>query len=1433
MKHLAILMSSLFLISCGGGGGSSTTTQVVLSSAKIVSLSSASSTSMSVQWIESQGNNVSYDVHISTQENFTISAQNLATTTTNNYAELTNLTANTVYYAKVVAKDTSGSTTTSNQLSAQTVSITPVLKSNIQTQKSSATISNNSVESASLKSDDIIYNEDSESPYLKKVVSTSTDANGKTTATTENATLLDVYKDLEFSTSTRIEDLDTNNQTSNSSNANSNASFSSAFINPSEIKLSKKWQNGLIMEQSYSANKVVNANAVQSQSVNSLRAIALNGEDTSDKDSYFQGELNDYITVGLGDSLSQKIKITSLNKTWSHDFDGNFSNQSDSEKAPNSAFCKAQGGIYDEADNQCNSVPIKICSIDEDIFDVDVPENAKSKNNKPRLEISGNDVYVKWTPQKDNIDFVYGKPYSLDIKLNLNTGVFCGTSHQKLTTFKDDINFKNIKIGISQSPAQSGIIKQFITEFSTKTGNVEYSLVNNFNLSFTPDVKFDLKVENATIKKGKAGLSSNFTLNNALKVKVSGSGKHTFKPKGIYTKKFTKVVMAGYVPIVIVGRLRLMAVAEVDASGSIEASINLNDIALDMGIEANYNTSTKNWDITPNKSLTYEIKAGAKGTAELTGTIRIIPSLELSLYEAAAAHFVLEPYLYSTVGVDGEINASMSNNAVSVDAAVQFNKLEAGVGMDAKFYAGPAWDATDTPVANKLIYPSGATYAPDVLPIKDASFTNSNHAEKIKKYYEYTDTYKKITVVSKKRVVAIPELDYTIDKTKVPPSGINSRAIKFIPTCEKVKNETGIGKEYFITCASWKQENITTNFKLDKSGSDYWITPNATGSNYTDNTFRFVNNSSLKFARQYIRVNIDGIGNTSTLPGYFKTRYGLTSNTEDKDGDGFDNLAEFNAGSSPTDTSETPKIDSINAPQNLTLTPSDKSVKLDWEAVEYAKNYVVYYGTSANTFKAKQLLVSTNTATINNLTNDTKYYFAIVATRDNLTSDDSQVKTATPTDGKTPITGSFSYVDTALNQGETKTIAADLSNLDNGTGSVYFYPTRDITGININSQTAKITILGNAPTGINNYEVKASSTDGGTITTSVKITVNVVNSQTPTITITTPKNGEVYLAWSGITGATYNLYYAKESFANLGSISNYATLNGGTLLNNLSVNDKTITGLTNNTKYYFVLTSVKNNVESGKSNEVSATPVAPTPPNTATSTLNDTGITWGGDYPSGNNATCTGENISAQDCSHGRDKTHNDDSDGHAGFSFTKLSSSGAELPASATNWSCVKDNITGLIWEVKTDDGGIHDKDNTYRWGGKTAIGRDHSNKEGTYYDDWNTLVDGSNNENLCGFNNWRVPTKEELRSIVNYGVSSPAIDVGYFINNPIATFWSSSGYSYGHNSAWLLSFYYGEYYNYSRGYSHRVRLVVKESADSGGGSGNSNGNSGDGNTF
>lgn len=225
----------------------------------------------------------------------------------------------------------------------------------------------------------------------------------------------------------------------------------------------------------------------------------------------------------------------------------------------------------------------------------------------------------------------------------------------------------------------------------------------------------------------------------------------------------------------------------------------------------------------------------------------------------------------------------------------------------------------------------------------------------------------------------------------------------------------------------------------------------------------------------------------------------------------------------------------------------------------------------------------------------------------------------------------------------------------------------------------------------------------------------------------------------------------------------------------------------------------------------SIVPVTPTAP------LNDTGIDWGGNYPLGNNATCTGETIAGQDCSHGRDATHDDDSDGHAGFSFTKLDVSGNALPASASVWYCVRDEVTGLTWEGKTDDGGLRDTDNTYTWynpdsstNGGNAGTQNGGACTGSNCDTYSYVqAVNAGAEALCGVRDWRMPWKEELRSIVDYSRLNPAIDAGYFQFQRSSYVWSGSPYAGQSAYAWIVYFSHGFDAGDNRGSGNRVRLV------------------------
>ncbi|MFP8777804.1 DUF1566 domain-containing protein [Hydrogenophaga sp. RWCD_12] len=106
---------------------------------------------------------------------------------------------------------------------------------------------------------------------------------------------------------------------------------------------------------------------------------------------------------------------------------------------------------------------------------------------------------------------------------------------------------------------------------------------------------------------------------------------------------------------------------------------------------------------------------------------------------------------------------------------------------------------------------------------------------------------------------------------------------------------------------------------------------------------------------------------------------------------------------------------------------------------------------------------------------------------------------------------------------------------------------------------------------------------------------------------------------------------------------------------------------------------------------------------------------------------------------------------------------------------SCVADAVTGLVWEGKTDDGGLRDKDNTY------------TNQGGGAATDASGYVAAVNAAALCGYTDWRLPTMLELHTLLNYSVTAtPALDPTWFPNAILANYWSSDSQS--SNTAWVL---------------------------------------------
>jgi len=140
------------------------------------------------------------------------------------------------------------------------------------------------------------------------------------------------------------------------------------------------------------------------------------------------------------------------------------------------------------------------------------------------------------------------------------------------------------------------------------------------------------------------------------------------------------------------------------------------------------------------------------------------------------------------------------------------------------------------------------------------------------------------------------------------------------------------------------------------------------------------------------------------------------------------------------------------------------------------------------------------------------------------------------------------------------------------------------------------------------------------------------------------------------------------------------------------------------------------------------------------------------------------------------------------------------------TNARCATITNSGLTWELKTDDGGVHDKDNVYRWGGFGA------EKTGTiFFDDWDSLLKAANTEKLCGFDDWRVPTIDELKTLITNTEKKPVINTAIFSLTQAMPYWSVSTYQNYPEHAQTVDLATGasNYYNGFRGDRLPLQLV------------------------
>ncbi len=91
----------------------------------------------------------------------------------------------------------------------------------------------------------------------------------------------------------------------------------------------------------------------------------------------------------------------------------------------------------------------------------------------------------------------------------------------------------------------------------------------------------------------------------------------------------------------------------------------------------------------------------------------------------------------------------------------------------------------------------------------------------------------------------------------------------------------------------------------------------------------------------------------------------------------------------------------------------------------------------------------------------------------------------------------------------------------------------------------------------------------------------------------------------------------------------------------------------------------------------------------------------------------------------------------------------------------------------------------------------------------DTETYIAKMNEVEMCGYHDWRLPTREELRSVVDYGFSLPAIDKDYFPNTISSAYWTSSRYVNNDFRVWVVNFEHGGDNTHEKHRTLPIRLV------------------------
>jgi len=174
---------------------------------------------------------------------------------------------------------------------------------------------------------------------------------------------------------------------------------------------------------------------------------------------------------------------------------------------------------------------------------------------------------------------------------------------------------------------------------------------------------------------------------------------------------------------------------------------------------------------------------------------------------------------------------------------------------------------------------------------------------------------------------------------------------------------------------------------------------------------------------------------------------------------------------------------------------------------------------------------------------------------------------------------------------------------------------------------------------------------------------------------------------------------------------------------------------------------------------------------------------------------------------------------------FIKISEGGQPMAAWAGPWDCVWDTKTRLLWEVKSYREDIHDHQCSFSWFNQSrGTQKGGAEKRGDCFiegqaSDTSDLVQAANKMRYCGSMDWRLPSEEELKTLIykDPKPGEPLIPRDYFPFAKNAPYWTANGnqkleghFQYLKEGAMSINFATGESQSMPYDSATFVRLVT-----------------------